>query len=209
MRVIKKPDVRKSEILDAAEKLFAAKGYEKATINDILAAVNIAKGTFYYYFKSKEDVLDAIVQRRMDEGVEKAQAVAANPSLAAQEKLLAVIMALKPQNPSQENFPAILHEPENAQLHQKMLVECVLRLSPILRDIVEEGVRQGIFNTPFPKESVEILLAAALVLFDDAYFHWQQDEIAVKIPAFLCAMERVLGAEAGAFTEFVKAFNRK
>jgi AcrR family transcriptional regulator len=206
MRVIKKPEVRKSEILDAAEKLFAAKGYDKATINDILAAVNIAKGTFYYYFKSKEDVLDAIVQRRMDEGVERAQAVAANPNLGVQEKLLAVIMALKPQNPAQENFPAILHEPENAQLHQKMLVECVLRLSPILNDVVEEGVKQGIFNTPFSKESMEILLTAALVLFDDAYFQWKPDKKTVKISAFLCAMERIIGAEAGSFANFVQAF---
>jgi AcrR family transcriptional regulator len=206
MRVVKKPEVRKSEILDASEELFAAKGYEKATINDILAVVNIAKGTFYYYFKSKEDVLDAIVQRRIDEGIEKARAVAANPNLGVQKKLLAVIMAQKPQNQAQENFPAVLHEHGNAQLHQKMLIECVLRLSPILQDIIEEGVRQNIFNTPFPKECIEILLTVALVLFDDGYFHWEPDEMTVKIPAFLCAMERVLGAETGSFANFAQVF---
>ncbi|MDR0497502.1 MAG: TetR/AcrR family transcriptional regulator [Treponema sp.] len=209
MRVFKKPEVRKSEILDAAEKLFAAKGYEKATVNDILAAVNIAKGTFYYYFKSKEDVLNTIVQRRMDEGVERAQAVAANPNLEVHEKLLAVIMALKSQNPMQENLPAILHEPDNVQLHQKMLIESVLRLSPILSDVVEEGIKQGIFNTTFPMESIEILLTAALVLFDEAYFQWQPDETTVKVSAFLCAMERILGAEAGSFAVFAKVFAEK
>ena len=57
MRTVKEPAIRKGEILDATEKLFIEKGYEAATINDILEAVQIAKGIFYYHFKSKEDVL--------------------------------------------------------------------------------------------------------------------------------------------------------
>jgi len=66
MRVIKEHDVRKNEILDMAEKLFRIKGYEKCTIMDIINEVGIAKGTFYYYFKSKEEVLDAVVLRYVD-----------------------------------------------------------------------------------------------------------------------------------------------
>ncbi|MCL2318498.1 MAG: TetR/AcrR family transcriptional regulator, partial [Treponema sp.] len=73
MRIVKEPEIRKNEILDAAEKLFGHKGYGSATINDILGMVNIAKGTFYYYFKSKEDVLDALVERRIRIGLEKAE----------------------------------------------------------------------------------------------------------------------------------------
>lgn len=58
MRFSKKPDERKNEILDAAEMLFGTKGYSKTTNNDILNEVGIAKGTFYYYFQSKEEVMD-------------------------------------------------------------------------------------------------------------------------------------------------------
>jgi len=49
-RVVKKPDVRKNEILDAAQDFFFRKGYESTTIQDILDKLSIAKGTFYYYF---------------------------------------------------------------------------------------------------------------------------------------------------------------
>ncbi|HBT17621.1 MAG TPA: TetR/AcrR family transcriptional regulator, partial [Firmicutes bacterium] len=66
MRITKEYDERRNEILDTAEELFNMKGYDKCTVNDILKAVGIARGTFYYYFKSKEEVLDAIVSRYTD-----------------------------------------------------------------------------------------------------------------------------------------------
>ena len=62
MRIVKEAEERKSEILDAAEELFAAKGYEQTSTGDILERVGIARGTLYYHFKSKEDILDALIE---------------------------------------------------------------------------------------------------------------------------------------------------
>ena len=205
MRIVKEPEVRKNEILDAAERIFAAKGYEAATVIDVLEAVKIAKGTFYYYFKSKEDVLDAIIERRISEGVKRAEEIAASP-LPPMQKLLAIIMAQKPQNQVQEDFTSVLHEKDNAKLHQKSLTQYVLRLSPCLGKVIEEGIEAGVFSTSFPKESAEIFYTVALVLFDDDYFKWTKEEAAAKIAAFLTAAERTVGAEAGSFLEFAKAF---
>ena len=204
MRIVKEPEERKSDILDAAEKLFAAKGFEKTTINDILEETSIAKGTFYYYFKSKEDALDAIIKRRIDGFMARVQAIAADTKLEVPKKLLSIIIALKPQNTEQEEFAPFLHEPGNAQFHQKSLTESVLYLTPVLRNIAEEGNKQGIFSTPYPKESIEILLTAAMVLFDDGFFQWTKEEIAAKIPAFICAMERILGAKPGSMAVFAE-----
>ena len=206
MRIVKEPEVRRNEILDAAEHLFAAKGFEKATVNDILNSTSIAKGTFYYYFKSKEEVLDAIVRRRINEGLEKARVIAVNSNLSAGEKLLAVILAQKPQNPVQGEFTSVLHEQGNALLHQKMLTSYVSELSPVLTDIITEGINQSIFKTDFPRESIEILLTAALVIFDDAYFRWSAEEQTRRINAFICAMEHILGAEPGSLVHFAGAF---
>ena len=205
MRIVKEPEERKKEILDAAEKLFAERGYEAATVNDILDAVKIAKGTFYYYFKSKEDVLDALIDRRISEGVEKAEQIAASP-LPTIQKIIEIMMAQKPQNQIQENFTSVLHEKDNAKMHQKSITQYVLRLSPCLGKVVREGIEAGIFSTPFPNESAEILLSAGLVLFDDDYFKWTKDEAAAKTAAFLTVMERALGAKAGSFSEMTKAF---
>lgn len=88
MRISKKPENRKTEILNTAEILFITKENSETTINDILREVGIAKGTFYYYFQSKEEVMDAIVLRFIDIGVEAAKVIAADPDLKAPEKLL-------------------------------------------------------------------------------------------------------------------------
>ena len=76
MKKSEKAKVKRNEILDIAEGLFIAKGYEHTTINDILNASGIAKGSLYYYFKSKEDVLDGLIKRRGDEYIAAAGAIA-------------------------------------------------------------------------------------------------------------------------------------
>jgi AcrR family transcriptional regulator len=205
MRVTKEAQERKNEILDTAEKLFAAKGYEAATINDILEAVKIAKGTFYYHFKSKEEVLDAIIERHINIGVFKAKEIIAS-NLSPLHKFLAIIMAQKPEDNSQDGLISVLHEKDNSKMHVKSLTQTVLHLSPCLAQVIKEGIEAGLYKTPFPLESAQILLTASMVLFDDDFFQWTDDEKAVKISAFLDIIERTLSAKPESFAEFVKAF---
>ncbi len=58
VRVTKEYDQRLQELLDTARQLFFEIGYEKTSVNDIIDRVGVAKGTFYHYFKTKEDLLD-------------------------------------------------------------------------------------------------------------------------------------------------------
>jgi AcrR family transcriptional regulator len=60
-RTVKEPDIRRAELLDAAQKLFYAKGYEKTPVQDNIDRVGVAKGTFYHYFGSKVELLDELV----------------------------------------------------------------------------------------------------------------------------------------------------
>ena len=61
MRIVKDAEERKEEILDAAERLFGTKGFDNTSTGDILQEVGIARGTLYYHFKSKEDILDGVI----------------------------------------------------------------------------------------------------------------------------------------------------
>ena len=206
MRVSKKPEERKNEILDNAEKLFGTKGYSKTTINDILLAVGIAKGTFYYYFKSKEEVMDAIVMRFIDNGIENIEAIAQNKNLNAKEKLFQIIMFKSPDIPQKEPILEQFHQASNAEMHQKSLVQSILRLTPILTDVVEQGIEEGNFNTPYPKEVVEFLLVSSQFLFDEGIFSWTQEEILKKSQALVYITEASLGAEKGSFDYIMHSY---
>lgn len=200
MRIVKEHEVRRNEILDTAEKLFVSKGYMKATVNDILQEVGIAKGTFYYYFKSKEEVMDAIIMRIIEADLEAAKKIASNSDIPVIEKLPQILLVQAPKSGEQkEEMIEQLHKPNNAEMHQKSLVQSVLHLTPILTDVIRQGINEKIFKTDYPQETVEFLLASATVLFDEGLFQWQPDEALQKAKAFISIMETSLGAKKGSF----------
>ena len=199
MRIIKKPAERKAEILDAAEALFATKGYVKTSVADLLDAVGIAKGTFYYHFKSKEEVMDSVVMRFVGAGIESAQSIAKDSKLTATEKLFQLITSGSANESHKEHLIEQLHETNNAEMHLKSLVETILGLAPILADIIHQGVEEKSFSTPYPRESAEFLLVSSQFLLDAGLFHWKPEEIEQKTKAFSYLMETTLGAKSGTF----------
>ena len=71
----KRPEIRRDQLLDAAEKLFAEKGYAETTVLDIAEAAGVAKGTFYLYFPSKEHCMVALKERLMQGLVDRFEGV--------------------------------------------------------------------------------------------------------------------------------------
>jgi AcrR family transcriptional regulator len=199
MRTSKKHDVRLNEILDAAELLFIQKGYEKATINDILDKVEIGKGTFYHYFKAKEDVMNAVIGRMVERVVIAVGAVADNTELDAHEKMRRIILSLNISESPNGAMIEELHQPANAQMHQKSIVETIRASAPILAGVVEQGIREGVYSTLYPLETIEFLLAANQFIFDQGIFRWKPEEMASRAVAFTRIIELVLGAAEGSF----------
>lgn len=62
MRVVKKPEERKAEMVSAAARLFAQQGFVRTSVAEIVTAVDVAKGLFYYYFTTKDDMVKAVVE---------------------------------------------------------------------------------------------------------------------------------------------------
>lgn len=204
MRITKNPEERRNEILDAAEWLFTSKGYSSTTVNDILQKVGIAKGTFYHYFHSKEEVMDAIVMRFITEGVNTAKRIASDPDLKAPDKIFQIIMGQSPDLSRKGQMIDELHQVDNAEMHQKSLVETIRQLTPVLAEVIEQGITEGVFDTPHPKETVEFLLVSSQFLFDEGIFQWEPHELLKKAMAFTYVMEKTLGAKEGTFDYVLK-----
>ena len=206
MKVIKNGEERKHEILDIAKELFIEKGYENTSIVNILEKVGIAKGTLYYYFTSKEEILDAIIDRISEKIFYKAQEISKDPSLSVQEKILGVIMSLNIEDDKEKKIVNNIHNPQNLLMHQKQFDSIIDNVVPILTKVICEGIEKGIFNTDYPLETVEMILIYTQTVFDSDN-NLSMEETLRKISAFIVNLERLLGAEKGSFDFIKQVFN--
>ena len=209
MRRHKEPEVRKSELLDAAQKLFVEKGYAKTTVTDILNVHGLSKGVFYYYFKSKEEVMDAIIQRMVDDMVIHAKKIAADPGMTPPQKLFAILMGQGQSEEmikDKENMTRQFHEVQNAEMHQKSLALSIKHLTPVLTEVFKEVNSTAQCSTGYLQESVALFVAAGQVIFDDGLFQWSEEERARYAVAFMEMMEKTIGAAPGYFDELKKKF---
>ena len=106
---------RREEILDAAHTLFTTKGFQPTTMEDILRIVGIAKGTLYYHFPSKEQILKALVLRIVCQVEQQAREIAAASAPAA-DKLAAIMSAMRVVDTETELVDQF-HAPGNAEFH--------------------------------------------------------------------------------------------
>ena len=200
MRIVKEYEERRKEILETAERLFVTKGYTKTTVNDILKEIGIAKGTFYHYFKSKEEVMDEIIMRIIKEDFATAKVIVSNPNIPVLEKLFRVLMEQSPKSGDvKDKMIEQFHQPNNAEMHQKSIVQSIIHLSPVLAEILEQGIDEGVFSTPYPQETIELLLSSAQVIFDDGLFQWKPEEMMRRAKAYIKMMEVSVGAKEGSF----------
>ncbi|PFN27024.1 TetR/AcrR family transcriptional regulator [Bacillus cereus] len=210
MRIVKEYEERRKEILETAERLFLTKGYTKTTVNDILKEIGIAKGTFYHYFKSKEEVMDEIIMRIIKEDVTKAKRIVSNPDIPVLDKLFKILMEQSPKSGDvKEKMIEQFHQPNNAEMHQKSLVQSIIHLSPVLTEVLEQGIEEGIFSTPYPQETIELLLSSAQVIFDDGLFQWKPEEMMRRAKAYIKMMEVSVGAKEGSFNYMIEVLMKQ
>ena len=199
VRITKAPEERRLEIVETAERLFRELGYAKCSVEAIIREIGVAKGTFYHYFKSKEEILGAIVDRALGQLLEQAAAVADDPHLDAMAKFELLLGNSRIGDESNDALAAMMHMPENRELHELTNIQTVLRLSPILARIVEQGNRESVFKTEYPLETVQFLLTGAQFLLDGGLFDFTADEIRIRRQVAQRAIEQGFGAAPGSF----------
>ena len=186
---MKKGERRKQELLKIAYQMFIEKGYECTSIDEIIAEAGIAKGTYYYYFESKEATLEAVIDMMIEEEVGRAKEVLA-ASLPVPRKLVSVIYSLRPAQGEQVIVKALVAK-ENIVMHEKTNRRIVEEAVPLLTEVVREGISQGIFNCTNIEERVKMLLILSQHMFDDGNFTDRDVEVYVDM------VEKTLGAKSG------------
>lgn len=186
---MKKGERRKQELLKIAYRMFIEKGYESTSIDEIIAEAGIAKGTYYYYFESKEATLEAVIDMMIEEEVGRAKEVIA-ASLPVPQKLVSVIYSLRPAQDEQGIVNA-LDAKENIVMHEKVNRRIVKEAVPLLTEVVEEGISQEIFECSNIEERVKMLLIMSQQMFDDGDFTDRDVEVYIDM------VEKTFGAKSG------------
>lgn len=202
---------RRREILDAALRLMHDKGYERMTIQDVLAQLQMSKGALYHYFSSKRALLEGIVEAMGESAVHALNAVVADTRLGAIDKMRAYFQAdsaWKMENATAVTTAVRLWRDENnALLRQKLSQETMTTAAPLLEVIIRQGCDEGVFDTAHPREAAIVLTGMGLNLADAIIDAMKADGTAGVdttgphgrnvLAAYLEAFERILGAPPG------------
>lgn len=202
MRIVKEAGERREEILDAAERLFGTKGFDNTSTGDILDAVGIARGTLYYHFKSKEEILDGVIERMTKRLTQDAKDIVRNRELPVIERLTKAIMALNVDSKIGCEVMEQVHRPQNALMHQKMQATLLAGINPLFTELLEEGVAQGICHTQYPESVIEMTMLYANTAFDGLNLEGMRPEQRERrIAGFIYNLERLMGMREGSLRE--------
>jgi len=213
-RTTKEFTVKRNEILDVAQRLVYTKGYEQMTIQDILDGVQISKGAFYHYFRSKQDLLDAMIGHMIEEGENLILPIIQDPDLNALEKLQRYFDTVARWKNAQRTYlmaiMRVWYADDNAIVRQKMTAAVIQRVSPLFTQIIHQGIREGLFAPNYPAQVSEVVmslmqsmgdtLAKFILFYDPKSDDFQKVEGSVV--AYTDAVERVLGASPGSIHFF-------
>ncbi len=203
-RIVKEYTVRRNEILDVALNKIQTKGYEQMTTQEIVDELQIAKGTFFYYFGSKQALLEALVERILDEKEEIISPIVQDPHLSAPEKLQRFFTAIAQWKTTQKTFLfpmlRVWYTDDNAIVRLKVHDAVVKRDKPELAEIIRQGIREGVFTTSYPEQVAGVVLSLVIDLTDTLarlLLSYEQNvdimpDVESTIAAYTGALERIL-----------------
>ncbi len=192
---MKKGEKRKLDLLQIAYKMFITRGYENTSVDDIIGEAGIAKGTYYYYFESKEQMLEEVIGMMIEQETEAASGVL-EADMSVPKKIVGIISSVRP---TEEESPieGALMRPENIIMHDKIKHKLIEAVTPLIVKVVEQGINEGIFNCDNIPERVKMMLIVSNEIFDEGRFTERDIEVYIDMT------EKLLGAAPGTMA-FIK-----
>lgn len=179
-----------NEIIQTAERLFLEKGFEKTTVQDIAERMGVAKGTIYHYFKSKDELVDHLLQRYSDRLIHVMEMTARNSQLDAVHKIEQMAKSFIYFEGWNSDLMRYIHQDVRLVLNHLFEIRCNNDIKPLVQSVIEEGVEAGLFNVEFPKQTAFMIVAVFDCIFDDSSFF--EPDVLAAMEDFL---NRLLGTK--------------
>lgn len=189
-------------ILNSAQELMCRMDDpgREMTVDMIAKNAGIGKGSIYYYFESKDEIIDAVIERSYKAAINEFFDNMP-PESSTPEKLKTLFRTITREEfrDSSGNIILSLHLKDDPLLHYKMMITAIRTISPILTRLLEEGRADGSVHTESPQESAEMIVAMLTFLLDNSFFPSDSESIYRKLKLYAGVLETCLRTEKGSF----------
>jgi AcrR family transcriptional regulator len=197
---MKKPSIRRREILDAAASLFHTQGYQNTSVENIIHKANIAKGTFYYHFDSKQLLLDAIADNISHELYGCIKKITQATDLDTMEKLGEIFNGEEKKQIMNRSIMDALHQPENRELQEKLNIRYIEDIIPLITDVFNQGTHEKLWKRKVSVSQMQTLLGGVQFILDSGLFDWDNIQRQTYLQECISLLEHILGAKPGIFS---------
>lgn len=194
-RPVQDPQVRINEILNAADQLFFSKGYQATTINDIAKKVGVAQGMLYYYFNSKEEVLETLLNRHITALVTEIQTIYQQDITPSEKISLTIAAILDKASYKDGQLLNLVYDVQNLYLKEALFRQLESALSPWLLQMIEEGIGICNFSVSHPPTAVDYILVILDFLSEALYQKTSAEILSYRLHMAETLIEKTLGTQ--------------
>lgn len=195
------PEPNKPEkILDALQQLMEEKNIQHISVSDIAARAGIGKGSIYYYFSSKDAIVDALIKRSYEKPLQTAKSLATQTHISSFTRMAMLFQACQSSSAIflRQKHKAETSAQDLAFLHQKYLNYVISELKPALTDIISQGIANDEIHFDYPAALAEITLIVLAVKLDNSLIPSTTEETAETIKGLIALLEKGTGVPDGA-----------
>lgn len=198
------PDMKKYDlILDALQQLLEEKKIQNISVSEIAQKAGIGKGSIYYYFPSKEAILDALVQRNYEKPLQTAKDLAAQTEVPPFTRMAMLFQACRNSSAAflkQNDSSADTSVEDLAFLHQKYLKHVISELKPDLTEIIKQGIARGEIHFDYPAALAEIVLIVIAVKLDNSLLPSSTEDMEDTLKGLISLLEKGTGIALGSLS---------
>lgn len=179
-------------ILDALQRLLEDRSLQTISVSEIAQAAGIGKGSIYYYFPSKDAILEALVERNYAKPLTTAKNLSEQTDIPPFTRMAMIFQACR--NSSSEYLRSREGKGAGAQeeafLHQKYINHLITELKPVLAEIIQQGIDKGEISFDNPGALAEIVLIILTVKMDNTLIPSSRGEIEETIAGLVSLVEK-------------------
>ena len=172
---------RRNEIIETAGKLFEEKGYEQTQVQDIVNEIGVAKGLFYYYFKSKDEVMEELADRYADAIIDAVNKLI-DKDISTFDKINRIFQIFIDSAEKKSGiFMGILYV-KNGITHERIFFNVGKKMVPLVTELILSGNDNGECNCSDPKFITEFLVSGLFNIMNQISPDEKIDYLKEKLP---------------------------